>query len=99
MGKRQSLQQVVRESIPGQVDKKSGVPEEEKGVWGSRSTDRGLEFSRRRKGQTSFFFSSTFLSRSPIKCFFSLSLELMITQQTTQFKLCPKDYITTMYPA
>ena len=31
--------------------------------------------------------------------FFSLSLELMITQQTTQFKLCTKDYITTMYPA
>jgi len=86
MGKRQSLQQVVRESIPGQVDKKSGVPEEEKGVWGSRSTDRGLEFSRRRKGQT--FFFSTFLSRSP---------ELMIIQQTTQFKLCAKDYITTMY--
>ena len=23
----------------------------------------------------------------------------MITQQTTQFKLCTKDYITTMYPA
>ena len=29
---------------------------------------------------------------------FSLSLELMITQQTTQFKLCTRDYIT-MYPA
>ena len=86
MGKRQSLQQVVRESIPRQVDKKSGVPKEEKGVWGSRSTDRGLEFSRRRKGQT--FFFSTFLSLSP---------ELMIIQQTTQFKLCTKDYITTMY--
>ena len=23
----------------------------------------------------------------------------MITQQITQFKLCAKDYITTMYPA
>ena len=23
----------------------------------------------------------------------------MITQQTTQFKLCTKDYITRMYPA
>ena len=88
MGKRQSLQQVVRESVPRQVDKKSRVPEEEKGVWGSRSTDRRLEFSRRRKRQT--FFFSTFLSLSP---------ELMIIQQTTQFKLCTKDYITTMYPA
>ena len=25
----------MRESIPRQVDKKSGVPEEEKGIWGS----------------------------------------------------------------
>ena len=46
----------VRESIPRQVDKKSGVPKEKKGVWGSWSGDRGLEFSRRRKGQISFFF-------------------------------------------
>ena len=30
---------VVRESIPRQVDKKFGVPEEEKGVWGSQSRD------------------------------------------------------------
>ena len=45
----------MRESIPRQMDKKSRVPKEEKGVWGSWSGDRGLEFSRRRKGQ--FFFS------------------------------------------
>ena len=54
----------------------------------------------------SFFFFllslslSTFLSLSHIKGFlflFSLSLELMITQQTTQFKLCTRDYITTIY--
>ena len=50
------------------------------------------------------FFSSTFFSLSHIKrlfiyLFFPLSLELMITQQTTQFKLCTRDYITTMYPA
>ena len=47
---------VSRESIPRQVDKKSGVLEKEKEVWGSRRGDMGLEFSRRRKGQT-FFFS------------------------------------------
>ena len=90
----------MRESIPRQVDKKSRVPEEEIGIWDSRSRDRGLEFSRRRKGQTSFF--STFLSLSHIKrffFFFSLSLDLMITQQTTHFKLGTRDYITTMYPA
>ena len=52
----------MRESIPRQVNKKSGVPEEEKGVWGSRGGDRGLEFSRRRKGQVfGFFFSLQFL--------------------------------------
>ena len=56
----------VRESIPRQVDKKSGVPKEEKGVWGSQGGDRGLEFSRRRKGQVSFSFS-TFLGFSHIK--------------------------------
>ena len=52
------------ESIPRQVDRKSGVPEEEKGVWGSRGGDRCLEFSRRRKGQT---FYSTLLCLSQYK--------------------------------
>ena len=41
---------LVRESFPRQVDKKSRGPQGE----------RGLEFSRRKKGQT-FFFPSTFL--------------------------------------
>ena len=40
---------------------------------------------------------STFLHL--IKWLFSLSLELMITKQTTQLKPCTSDYITTMYPA
>ena len=40
----------MRESIPRQVDKDSGVPKVEKGVWGSQGGDRGLKFSRRRKG-------------------------------------------------
>ena len=48
----------VRESIPRQVDKKSEVPEEEKGVLGSQSRDRGLEFSRRRKGHLFFLLHS-----------------------------------------
>ena len=69
---------LLRESIPRQVDKKSGVPKKEKGAWGSRGGDRGLEFSRRKKRQTSFF-PSTFLSLSHIKHCFSLSLDLMIT--------------------
>ena len=46
-----------------------------------------------------FFFPSTFLGLKSHKTVFSLSLELMIRQQTTQFKFCTKDYITTMYPA
>ena len=53
----------MRESIPRQVDKKSGVPKEKKGVWGSQGGGRGLEFSRRRKGQT---FFPTFLSKDYI---------------------------------
>ena len=53
------------------VDKKSRVPEEEKVVWGSQGRDRVLEFSRRRKGHTFFFYYfSTFLSLSHIKLFF-----------------------------
>ena len=61
----------MRESIPRWVDKKSRVPEEEKGVCGSQSRGGGLKFFRR-KGQTSFFFffPSTFLSLSHIKHFF-----------------------------
>ena len=51
----------MRQSIPRKVNQKSGVPEEERRVWGSQGGDRGLEFSRRRK-RTNFF--STFLSLS-----------------------------------
>ena len=71
---------LLRESIPRQVDKKSRIPEEEKVVWDSQSRDRGLGFSRRRKGQT--FFFSTFLNLSHIEQFFSLSPELMIDYTT-----------------
>ena len=44
----------MRESILRQVDKNSGVPNEEKPIQDSQGEDRGLEFSRKRKGQ--FFF-------------------------------------------
>ena len=80
------------ESIPRQADKKSGVPQGEvlkEEIGGSKIF--------KQKERTNFFFS-TFLSLSHRKLF-SLIPELMITQQTTQFKLCTKDYITTMYPA
>ena len=50
---------MVRESIPGQVEKKSGVPEEEKGVWNSQGGGK----------DKCIFFSSTFLSLSHIKHF------------------------------
>ena len=64
----QAKGQGLSESIPRRVDNTSRFPEEEKGVWGSQGGDRGLEFSRRKKGQ--MFFPSTFLSLSHIKCFF-----------------------------
>ena len=51
-----SFNVLLRKSVPRQVDKKSGVPQEEKGVWGSQGGDAGLEFSRRRKGQMAFFY-------------------------------------------
>ena len=52
---------VLRESVPKQVDE-SGVPEEKKGVWGSQGGNRGLEFSRGRKGH----FFPTYLSKDYI---------------------------------
>ena len=55
----------LRESIPGQFDQKSRVPEEETGVWGSQGGDRGLELSRRRKGQ--MLFSLCFLTKDYIR--------------------------------
>ena len=45
----------MREWIPRQVNKKFRVPKE-RGVWDFWGRDRSLEFSRRRKGQTFFFF-------------------------------------------
>ena len=45
----------MRKSIPTQADEKPWVPEEERGVWGSRGGNRVQELSRRKKGQTSFF--------------------------------------------
>ena len=62
-----SFYKVLRESIPRQVDKTSGVLKEEQGVWGFWRGDRGPEFSKRRKGQTFFFHCLVF---SHIKHFF-----------------------------
>ena len=59
----------MRESICRQVDKKSWVLKEEKGVWNSQGGGKDKHF----------FFPSTFLSLSHINQFFSLSPELMIT--------------------
>ena len=91
-----SFYKVLRESIPRQVDKKSGILKEEQGVWGFWRGDRGPEFSKRRKGQTFFSFLSL---ESHKTFFFSIKMELVITQQTNQIKLYAKDYLTTMYPA
>ena len=51
---------LLREPIPRQVDKKSRVPEEEKGVWNSQG----------RRKDKHLFFSCTFLSLSHIKWLF-----------------------------
>ena len=68
-GKTIALTRWTRESqILGKLIRSLGVPKK-RGVWGSRGGDRGMEFSRRRKGQT-FFFPSTLLSLGHIKCFY-----------------------------
>ena len=53
---------LLRQSVPRQVDKNSEVPKEERGVWGSQRGDRGLEFSRRRKGQAFLFLSKNYIT-------------------------------------
>ena len=71
------LGRLIRSSGSPRRRKGSGALKEEIGVW-------------KRKGQT---FFSTFLSLSHIKLFFfPLSPELMIIQQTTQFKFYTKEY-------
>ena len=55
-----AVAQGVRESVPRQVDKKSGVPKEERGVWDSQGGGKDKHL----------FFPSTFLSLSHIKLFF-----------------------------
>ena len=57
----------MSESIPRQVDKKSRVPEEEKGVWALKE-DIGVWHSQ--GGKDKRFFPSMFLSPSSIKLFF-----------------------------
>ena len=74
---------ILRQSIPRQIDKKSRVPKEEEGVWGSWSRDRGLEFSKEEK-RTNVFISLH---------------SLVLVNYTTQFKLCTKAYMTKMCPA
>ena len=59
------------------------------GVWNSQGGGKDKHL----------FFSPHSLVLVTENIFFNLSLELIITQQTTQFKLCTKDYITIMYPA
>ena len=90
---------LLREPIPRQADKKSWVPKDEKWVLGSQGGDRVWNSKGGKNKRLFFFFLSTFLSLGCIKCFFALSPELIITQQPTQFKICTKNYITTMYPA
>ena len=91
-------------SIPRQIDKKSGLPKEEKcvwileeeiGFWNSQGGEKGKHVCL-----IACLVFSIFLSLSHrFFFFFSLNLELMITQKTTQSKLCNWDYIATMYHA
>ena len=82
----------MRESIPRQVDKKSGVPKEEKGVWGIRVWDSQGE------GKDKHLFFSPLHSLVLITQNIFFFKPRTDDYTTTQFKLCTKDYIT-MSPA
>ena len=77
----------VTESLPRQVDKKPGVPEERE----------VYSFQGGGKDKCHFFFS-TFFSLRHIKHFFFFKPRIE-DYTATQFKLYTKDYITTVYPA
>ena len=80
----------LRESFPRQVDKKSRGPQGE----------RGLEFSRRKKGQTSFpSLHSLGLYNNNVLCLRTVS-GLNLLANSVNYGSRPalyKDYITTMY--
>ena len=70
----------LRESFPRQVDKKSRGPQEE----------RGLEFSRRKKGQSLFFFPlhSLGLYNNNVSCQRTVSgLNLLANSVTLKYKV------------
>ena len=68
----------MRESIPRQIDKKSRVPKEEKGIWDSQSRDWESSILKEEK-RTIFFFS-------PLH-------SLVLVNYSTQFKLCARTCI------
>ena len=100
---------LLRESVPRQVDKKkstrrkgSAVLNEELGVKGSGvlNEELGVWNSQGEGNDKLLFFLSAFLSLSQIKQFFFFFFFKPGTDDyTTQFKLCTRDYITTMYSA
>ena len=55
------MENILRESIPRQVDKKSRFPEEEKGVWGSQGGDKGLGILEKKERANIFFLHSLVL--------------------------------------
>jgi len=88
-----STKQVIllKESVPMQVDKKSRVSEEERGSGALKEEIGVWNFQGGGKDKClccCCCFSLHSLVLFIKKRLFSLSLELMITQQTAQFKLC-----------
>jgi len=89
----QFLGRLLRRSL-GSLRRREGFGalEEEIGVCNSQGGGK--------EKRLSFFFPSTFLSLSHIKCFFFfLSQNWWLYNNTTQLELYTKDYITAMYPA
>ena len=87
----------MRESIPRQVDKKSGIPKEEKVIW-AHEAEVGFWNSQGGGKDKHIFFplhSLVFVTEN----IFLLKPSTDDYTQTTHFKLCTKDYITTIHPS
>ena len=79
--------QVLWESqFLGRLIRSLGSPRKRKGS-GALKEEMGSGIFKKEENTSIFLFFSTFLTLGHIICFFSLSPELIIAQQITQFKL------------
>ena len=86
---------VSESQVLGRLIRSPGSPRRRKGLSKRRQGSGILKEEER----TNVFFPLYIPQSQSHKASLPLSLELMITQLTTRFGLCTKDYIAVMYPA